>query len=260
MPNKIADSSYIRTTGAGLWQADLLIFNSLPSTNAWALANIKELKHGDVIRAIDQTAGRGRFNRDWIAPEGCNLNLSVIINHTHNTIPVTMLLPATAIAVRDALKKCNIEAALKWPNDVIVSHKKIAGILAEVEPATNYLVIGIGINVNINSQAIAKMKFPQPPTSMAAENNHSFDINNICNHVLSSLEQTVNSLYIKGISYISQRWQENDYLKGEILSIKNEKEIITGKYVGMHSSGQLEIIDSTGKTYLFWSGDVTLLK
>ncbi len=242
----------------GLWNADLLTFDSLPSTNAWALTNINELKHGDVVRAINQTAGRGRFNRIWTAPAGCNLNLSVVINQPVNSIPVTMLLPATAIAIRDALKEFKIEAALKWPNDVMVSGKKIAGILAEIEPVTNHLIIGIGLNVNIDAQTIATMDFPQPPTSMRAEKDHVFDINSVCNDTLSCLEKTVNDLYKNGIPYISQRWQENDYLKEQTLSVKSEKEVITGKYMGMKKNGQLEIIDQAGENHLFWSGDVTL--
>ena len=258
MPNNISDSTYMRKTDSGLWHADLFIFNSLPSTNAWALANINSLRHGDVVSAINQTAGRGRFNRAWAAPEGSNLNLSLVINHTSSTIPITMLLPATAIAIRDALKKFKIEAALKWPNDVMVSGKKIAGILAEVEPVTNNLIIGLGINVNINSETIASMDFPQPPTSMAVERNHIFDINNVCSHVLSTMEKTMDTLYKNGVLYISQRWQENDYLKGQNLSIKTENNIITGIYLGMKSNGQLEIADQTGTKHLFWSGDITL--
>lgn len=256
----MTNPTYEKKEKYGLWDADLLLFESLPSTNAWALANINELKHGDIIRAIQQTAGRGRFNRVWTAPEDCNLNLSIILNHISKTIPVTMLLPATAIAIRDALKDFKIEASLKWPNDVMVSNRKISGILAEIEPVTNHIIIGLGINVNISDQNLANMDFPQPPTSMAAEKKRIFDINSVCNHVVSALENIIDTLYVNGIPYISQRWQENDYLQGRTLSIKNEKEIITGKYTEMKSNGQLELITPAGEKYLFWSGDVTLLK
>lgn len=252
--------TYIKKEKQGLWNADLLVFHTLPSTNAWALTNINELKHGDVIRAINQTAGRGRFNRVWSAPDNSNLNLSVVINHTTSHIPLAMLLPTTAIAIRDTLKTFEIEAALKWPNDVMVSGKKIAGILAEMEPSTNQLILGIGVNVNITPKTLANMDFPQPPTSMTTENSHTFDINNVCIHVLSTLEKTIENLYKNGIPYISQRWQENDYLKDQTISIKSEKAVITGKYMGMKDNGQLKIIDQTGKQHLFWSGDVTLLK
>lgn len=260
MPNNISESTYMKKTGLGLWHADLFIFDSLPSTNAWAMDNIHKLKHGDVVFAINQTAGRGRFNRAWIAPDGSNLSISVIVDHDKNDIPAAMLLPSTAIAIRDTLKEFKIEASLKWPNDVMVSGKKIAGILAELEPENNYLVIGIGLNINIPRLTISKMDFPQPPTSMMAEKGCTFNVANVCNVVIRALEKTINMLYKKGIPYISERWQENDYLTEQTLSINTNTGIVTGKYAGMKNNGQLEIIDLDGDSHLFWSGDVTLCK
>ncbi len=251
---------HIKYEKRGLWNEDLLVFESLPSTNAWALDNIDALKHGNVVRAINQTAGRGRFNRIWSAPEGCNLNLSAIINHTHSETPITMLLPATAIAVRNALKEFNIEATLKWPNDVMVNNKKIAGILAEVDPESNLLVIGIGLNVNIDSDYLGNLSFPQAATSMMIELNNTFELDAVCSKLLCTLEKTVNALYHYGVPYISQEWKKSDHLSGQTLSINSGKSIITGLYSGMQENGQLKITDSTGKEHLFWSGDVSLQK
>ena len=253
-------NTLIKYEKRGLRNEDLLVFESLPSTNAWVLENIDTLKDGNVVRAINQTAGRGRFNRIWTAPEGCNLNLSAIINHTKSEIPITMLLPATAIAIRNALKEFKIEATLKWPNDVMVNNKKIAGILAEVEPATNLLIIGIGLNVNIDSHCLDTMNFPQAATSMMAEQKHSFDLDAVCSKIISTLEETVNALYKNGVPYIAQEWTKSDHLSGKLLSVNSGTSIITGLYAGMQESGQLKITDSTGKEHLFWSGDVTLQK
>jgi BirA family biotin operon repressor/biotin-[acetyl-CoA-carboxylase] ligase len=258
MPCNTKNSDYTKKEKGGLWNADLLAFEAVSSTNEWALNNITSLKHGDIICTTNQTAGRGRFNRAWIAPPNCNLSLSAIINHTHTTIPVTMLLPTTAITIRDALKEFKIDAALKWPNDVMVSGKKIAGILAEIAPENNFLVIGIGLNININIADLSKMDFPQPPTSMMAEKNIMFNIDTVRTTILQTLKKTIDTLYKTGIPYIAQRWQENDYLQDKTISIKNEKEIITGRYNGMKNNGQLEIIDQNGTSHSFWSGDITL--
>jgi BirA family biotin operon repressor/biotin-[acetyl-CoA-carboxylase] ligase len=250
-----------RTPAGGLWGGDLIIFDSLPSTNAWALDHAQSLKHGDVVRAVRQTSGRGRFDRDWVAPGRCNLNLSVIISPASlDAFPASMHLPATAVALRDTLTEFGLASTLKWPNDVMVKGRKIAGILAEMHDATGHLVLGTGLNVNITAPALEAMVFPHPPTSMAVERERLFDIEAVCHRYLIDLEKILDTAGREGMVYIAERWQEADALEGATVTIDTGKATVTGLYAGMQDDGRLAILVAKQGKQLFWSGDVTIVK
>ncbi|MEI7559502.1 MAG: biotin--[acetyl-CoA-carboxylase] ligase [Actinomycetes bacterium] len=106
--------------------------------------------HGTLVTASEQTAGRGRQGRVWSAPTGTSLLLSVIVRE-----PPTLLPLAAGIAVADTVKELGHEALVKWPNDVLIDGRKVAGILAEGRPADGWAVVGIGLNV-----AIKQVEFP----------------------------------------------------------------------------------------------------
>src|ERR1700759_3818688 len=95
--------------------------------------------HGTLVTAHEQTAGRGRQGREWIAPPGAALLMSVVITELSELLPL-----AAALAVCDVLA---LEAAIKWPNDVQVDGEKLAGILVEGRPQEGWAVLGIGLNV-----------------------------------------------------------------------------------------------------------------
>lgn len=246
--------------GAGLWGSDLMVFDSLPSTNAWALEHAGELKHGDVVRAIRQSTGRGRFDRTWVSPGKCCLTLSAVLKSgAQDTSGDALLLPVAAIALRNALKEFGLTAMLKWPNDVLVAGKKIAGILAESVTANSMLVLGIGLNVNITAPALSGMTFEQPPTSMAVERARLFDVDLVCRRLLIDLEKAIEFTQQNGPASVAARWKENDCLIGRTIAVKGQQDTVTGRYDGMQADGQLALVDAAGKRRLFWSGDVTVM-
>jgi len=102
--------------------------------------------HGTVVSAAEQTAGRGRQGRTWSAPPGRALLVSVVLRD-----PSTLLPLAAALAVADI---AGDEARIKWPNDVLVDGRKIAGILAEGRPQDGWAVLGIGLNVALRIEEL----------------------------------------------------------------------------------------------------------
>ena len=111
--------------------------------------------HGLVILADEQTAGRGRFGRRWVAPAGANLTFTVLVRP--DLARLERLSIAAAVAVADALhERTAVAPVFKWPNDVQVDGRKLAGILVETEldgdrPA--FALVGIGLNVNVETQS-----------------------------------------------------------------------------------------------------------
>src|SRR4051795_8952633 len=98
--------------------------------------------HGALVTAAEQTAGRGRQGRTWSAPPGSALLMSLVLRDAPPLLP---LLAAVAVA-----QACGEQARIKWPNDVLLDGRKVAGILAEGRPAEGWAVLGIGVNVAVS--------------------------------------------------------------------------------------------------------------
>src|SRR5262249_38957175 len=102
--------------------------------------------HGTVVTAATQTAGRGRQGRTWTAPAGAALLMSVVVRE-----PPALLSLAAAVGVAEAVGE---EAGIKWPNDVLLADRKVAGILIEGRPQDRWAVVGIGVNVAVDPRQL----------------------------------------------------------------------------------------------------------
>jgi len=243
----------------GMRGGRLLRFNSLPSTNQWALENIHSCRHGDVVWAVRQTAGRGRFQRKWFTPKNTCLTISIIVKPQEPEDYNTSFMGQTAaLAVRSTLEKLAIEALLKWPNDVLAGDRKIAGILAERDPRTKALVLGIGLNVNLKSEDLSGVSLLQPVTSMAMERKRTFRPERICAQLLAELEVMLDLVARDGPGSLLDIWSRYDFLKGKPIEIRTHDGSAAGKYDGLDKDGRLRLIDDAGMKHIFWSGDVSL--
>ncbi|WP_297467211.1 biotin--[acetyl-CoA-carboxylase] ligase, partial [Thermococcus sp.] len=121
-------------------------FTEVNSTNDYAREIAEEVPEGTVVVAKRQTSGRGRNGRNWASPEG-GLWMTAILKPMASPEHVPKLVFVGALAVVDTLAKYGIPAELKWPNDVLVDGKKIAGILSECK-LHHFALLGIGLNVN----------------------------------------------------------------------------------------------------------------
>ena len=239
--------------GAGLWGGRLFQFDELPSTNRWARDHLDILMNGDVVWCSIQTAGRGRLNRTWLSPEDRGLTLSVVIIG-FDTGMAPLLGQMEALAVRNALTRYDIEATLKWPNDVLVDGKKIAGILAEFDSNRNAVVLGIGLNVNLDENDIDH--FNQPVTSMRMEKGNPFNIDDARKHLLEETQITISNAIQKGTRFVIDAWSKYDWLKDASVNILNHDDTVRGKYHGLDEKGRICIIDECGRAASFWAGDV----
>ena len=147
-------------------------FERLVSTNDWAKEQINTFdpKTLTVITADKQTKGRGRYGREWISPEKCNLTASFCLFLEENGgVPMTHLLV-------QLLEKRGLKPQIKWPNDLLIAGKKIAGILCETIPLSDQfgLIVGIGLNINMDRKALKAIT--QPATSIFIETGERGDI------------------------------------------------------------------------------------
>ena len=152
----------------GLWTA-IEVVASTGSTNADLLA--RGGPEGQVLVAEEQTAGRGRAGRTWVSAPGASLTFSVLLRPASVPPAARGWLPlltgvAVAVAVRSA---AGVAAVLKWPNDVLVGDRKLAGILAEQSSAGDAVVVGVGLNVATPEDALPVSPAGLPATSLLAE-------------------------------------------------------------------------------------------
>ena len=156
---------------------NVLYYDSLDSTNtfAWDQLSIGGLKHGDVIQAAHQTGGRGRFNnRTWADDPGRSLLMSIVLTEINRNL-LPLLSFVAGLAVLRAMRRTQTAAdgdriKLKWPNDLLIDRRKVAGILVEncwIGSELKGAVIGIGVNVN-------QTEFPEPLNELATSVKASF--------------------------------------------------------------------------------------
>ena len=165
------------------------------STNLWIKRLAKEgAPQGTLALAEFQSAGRGRLGRSWEVPEGTSVMMSILLRPEFEPQYAPMLTLVMGMAVAKAVKLLGFEVSIKWPNDVVVSHKKICGILTEMgvrDGKIDYAVIGVGINVNIR-EFPAEME--DKATSLYLESGREFDRSQIPGLVMEAFENARNQM------------------------------------------------------------------
>lgn len=200
--------------GRGLWSGRLLSFHAIPSTNTWAVAHSAELGHGDVVQAAAQTAGRGRLTRSWLTVPGAGIACSVLLRKPAFVPVAPNVGQAAALAVSDLLLDYGLAPGLKWPNDVLVAGRKIAGILAELVPEDDALVLGIGLNVCTPAPDLATAGLADTATSMAAEASRPLAPDAVFGALMLRVQQRLDALVASGCEVILRDWTRRDALAG----------------------------------------------
>ena len=191
----VTDGIYNETTIADQihtkWAGKTVHFaRETDSTNLWIKRLAKEgAPEGTLALAEFQSAGRGRLGRSWEVPEGTSVMMSILLRPKFEPQYAPMLTLVMGMAVAKAVKSLGFDVSIKWPNDVVVSHKKICGILTEMgvrDGKIDYAVIGVGINVNIR-------EFPEEmadkATSLYLESGKEFDRSQIPGLVMEAFEE-----------------------------------------------------------------------
>ena len=237
-------------------------FDSIDSTQNQALKMAHDpANNGAVIVASKQTGGRGRSGRQWISPKG-GIWISIILQPKFD-ISITTLFPiASALALSIAIEKTfSITPELKWPNDLTLNGKKVAGMLVDVSLESNKiesLVLGVGINFNVNTKEIEKTLKGTPNfygvTSLSEQN---IDVKPIqlVQTFLVELEKIYKALNAKQIKKIISEWSKRSSTIGKNVELNTTDEKIKGKAIRIDEDGALVILDK-GKTCRVIAGDV----
>jgi len=237
-------------------------FDSIDSTQNQALKIANEPENnGAVIIAATQTGGKGRTGRKWISPKG-GIWFSIIL-HPKFDISITTLFPiASSLALSKAIENTfEITPELKWPNDLTIKGKKIAGILVDAAFESNKiesLVLGVGINFNVDIKAIKKTLKDTPNfygVSSLSEQNKKVKPIQLVQNFFVELEKIYELLNKKQTKKIILEWTKRSSTLGKNVEINTTDGKIKGKATKIDEDGAL-IISNKSKTYKVIAGDV----
>ena len=252
----LLDPSEILRASSCEWPA--LAYDSIDSTNAEALRLIERGQAAPfLVLAERQTAGRGRRGRKWVSPFAENVYYSLVLRIDGGMRQLEGLSLVVGLAVMQTLRELSIPGVgLKWPNDVLVGQKKIAGILLELvgDPAdVCHVVLGVGINVNMQ----ANDEVDQQWTSMRLESGKVFDRNHLVASLGATLQRYLALHQTGGFLAIQAEWEQNHLWQGRDVSLIAGVNKIDGQVVGIDSQGALRLRVG-GVEKVFSGGELSL--
>lgn len=239
------------------------IFESVSSTNEY-LKLLKNVTVPHICIAEHQTHGKGRLDRPWHSPFGKNIYLSCRFPFKKEVSELAGLSLVTALSVFKTIRQYEVRDSLflKWPNDVYYDHKKISGILLEVQSESHdgisHAIIGVGINVN--SPHTDEEVIAQPWTSMRSILHQSVDRNAVAADLINCLMTDLLQFDQNGFLPFIREWQQHDYLLNKNITLKNINHQWTGRVQGINEYGQMLLELPNGEVKAFSSGNVTVMK
>ena len=238
-------------------------FESIASTSDHA----KELAedgagHGEVVVAEGQTGGRGRRGRSWVTAPGRNVAFSVVLRPSGlPTVRAPELTLVASLAVCDALRRAGVDAGIKWPNDILVKGRKIAGILTELaaEPdQIQWVVVGVGVNVNAQAEDFPA-ELRELATSVLLERGQPAPRALFLAACLTLLEEWYDRHAEEGFEPIRAAWKERTVTLGREVMVQLDGRELVGRAEDLDHSGALLVRTAVGIERIT-SGDVALLR
>ena len=235
------------------------IYKTLDSTNLEIARRInsKNFSESIAVLSYEQTNGRGRYGNTWFSPPG-NFYFSFLL-HSKKTISNNVkLVFLLAIVVCEAIIKTtnkNILPRIKWPNDILINKKKIAGILLENyinNKGTTFIIAGIGINIDSHPTNTS-----YPATNLFLETNKKYDLIALAKILLNEFDNLIFKLNKYGFSLIRKKWMSYSIPQGTKIKVKiNYKNKKIGFFRGIDNNGALILEGLDGKVESFSSTEI----
>lgn len=259
----LAQDYLLMQTRSELWK-DIIVRDSVDSTNdmAMSLAAKEEIVPGTVLIADQQTRGKGRLGRTWESPSGSNIYLSMTIRPELEPKDTTMLTILAAVAGTRALQQsCSLPVSIKWPNDLMISNRKLGGILTEVRADPDRValaVIGMGINVNMEYRSIPEA-IRDRATSISIETGKNHSRNWIIIQLLREFEHWCLILKTEGKKPLLDEWKKNASTLGRKVDVLMQDITWSGIAEDIDDNGMLILKMQSGKRRTISSGDIFFL-
>jgi len=210
---------------------------------------------GAAVVADVQLAGRGRAGRSWVAPPGAALLCSVLLRPSLDVHLLSLLPIDAGLAIAEAIEAISpVRCQLKWPNDILINGRKVAGILAQtraIGERVDHVNLGFGVNLNTEAGDL-----PDGATSIAQETGQYVDPLVLERAVFNRLSLRYGAFCAAGGELDSGPWLERAYLLGEVVKIVDGDREQTGTYRGIDANGAL-LLETENGIRAVVSGDLT---
>ncbi|MGL4714146.1 MAG: bifunctional biotin--[acetyl-CoA-carboxylase] ligase/biotin operon repressor BirA [Shewanella sp.] len=233
-------------------------FDEIASTNGFMLSHTAELKSGDVCVAEYQSAGRGRRGRTWVSPYGHHLYFSLFWTFPQGMAQAMGLSLVVACTLVEVLKSFGVEnIGVKWPNDIYVDNKKLAGILIEMSRQTDsecQLIIGVGINMAMSEE---QGKGIDQPWSDLSELVCMPDKTALVIALQKQLKRDIQLFEREGLGAFQARWQTVDLFYGRDIRLLMGEKSVDGICRGIDEQGAV-LLETVDGVQTFIGGEISL--
>ncbi len=256
-PDKIRANLKTRRIGR-----KILVYDSTSSTNDVAAEYARNKENdGLVIFTEEQTAGRGRAGNKWQSGRSDSVLCSILL--TANTLNAELLSLSCAVAVAEAIgktRRAGAEAKIKWPNDIILNGKKVAGILVESKPDNggSAFIIGVGINCHQQRDSLP-VDLREIATSIDIESHSTVDRISLAKRLLSSIDQWLETAEKNGRK-VTDRWRKLSIQLGHRVTLAFNGKKFTGKCIGIDPEKGLILQLDSGGVRMFDAAHTTIIK
>ena len=239
---------------------EILCHEQLASTNLTAMElGEAGAAEGLVVIAEQQTAGKGRLGRRWESPAGVNLYLSILLRPAMPPWEVPRLTFLSAVAAARALQDVTgLKVEVKWPNDLLVNGKKIAGLLNEMSAesdAVHHVVLGLGLNINMTAdQFPSELRYPA--TSVWLEKGTLTSRLDVVVALLEHFDRLYDEFLRCGMEPVRQAWQELFAMLGKAVRVESGPASLKGVVAGIDEEGALLLQLPDGTIEKVLAGDV----
>lgn len=257
-PNKVSRNTIQWGLNTQWLGQEIHHFETVPSTQSIAHTMAQEgVPHGTVVIADEQTSGRGRLNRSWHSSSGNGIWMSVVLRPPIEPFRAPQLTLMTATVLVDIIKKfSSLDPRIKWPNDIMIHGKKIAGILTELQAEQDqiqYVILGIGINVN-------QTDFPEElngiASSLRQESGDKMNRLALIQSFFEKFEKAFQTYIDVGFKEFKNKWEMAGYRLGEVAYIDSGTTQIKGKLVGINENGGLIVLDEELELRTYYSAQI----
>jgi BirA family biotin operon repressor/biotin-[acetyl-CoA-carboxylase] ligase len=243
---------------------DIQVFEETTSTNDVIEKLARDgVKEGVVVFAESQTKGRGRLGRKWVSPAHKGLWFSILLRPDLRPQEATQLTVASATALRRAIVAATgLKPEIKWPNDLLIGGKKVAGILTELSAdpdRVKYAILGIGVDVNVGANELP-LEVRKLATSLKIESGRAIVRAELAAAILHELDEDYARIRAGKFAGVADEWEEHCTTIGREVTVQTGPRKIRGCVESLDDSGALLLRTEHGRLEPITGGDVTLEK
>jgi BirA family biotin operon repressor/biotin-[acetyl-CoA-carboxylase] ligase len=233
-------------------------FETIDSTNNWGKLNCHtfDVNKITLITADSQTAGRGRFKREWVSPPHENIYATFGFAIDKTRLDIGNIPQILAISTAKTLKKLKFNPQLKWPNDVLLSDKKVAGILCETVSFKSHFMVILGIGLNVNMPLTVLEKIDRPATSLIAESGICFEVKYVLELLENFFKEDLETFIKQGFKPFLSTYRELMWTSSsKKLRFHDNLNIVEGTFNSINDDGTLNLTLPSGVVKRFLSGE-----